>query len=62
MVAAWVVLKDGQTATEEEIIEFCKDKLAPYKLPKVIKFRDDLPKSMIGKILRRKLQEEENSS
>ncbi len=59
MVAAWVVLKDGKSATEEEIINFCKEKLAPYKLPKVVKFREDLPKSMIGKILRRKLQEEE---
>jgi long-chain acyl-CoA synthetase len=59
MVVAWLVLKDGQSTTEEEIIDFCRDKLAPYKLPKVVKFRDDLPKSMIGKILRRKLQEEE---
>jgi long-chain acyl-CoA synthetase len=59
MVAAWVVLKEGMTATEEEIRQFCKDNLAPYKIPRVVKFRDELPKTMIGKILRRKLQEEE---
>jgi long-chain acyl-CoA synthetase len=59
MVAAWVVLKEGMTATEEEIREFCKENLAPYKIPRVVKFRDELPKTMIGKILRRKLQEEE---
>ncbi|MHA2250344.1 MAG: long-chain-fatty-acid--CoA ligase [Candidatus Kariarchaeaceae archaeon] len=58
MVVAWVVLKEGMSATEEEIIEFCRDKLAPYKLPKEVRFRDELPKTLIGKILRRKLQEE----
>lgn len=60
MVASWVVLKEGATATEGDIIKFCKEYLAPYKVPKQVTFKDELPKSMIGKILRRKLQEEEN--
>ncbi|MHA2173042.1 MAG: long-chain-fatty-acid--CoA ligase, partial [Candidatus Kariarchaeaceae archaeon] len=46
MVSAWVVLKEGMTATEEEIIQHCKDAIAPYKVPKQITFRDELPKSM----------------
>lgn len=60
MVATWIVLKEGQKATEEEIIEFCKKYLAPYKIPKVVTFRDELPKSMVGKILRKKLRDEAN--
>ena len=58
MVAAWVVLKEGMTATEQDIVAHCKELIAPYKVPKQITFRDELPKSMVGKILRRKLQEE----
>jgi len=58
-VKAYVVLKDGETATEEEIIEFCREKLAPYKVPKFVEFRDELPKTLVGKVLRRALLEEE---
>jgi long-chain acyl-CoA synthetase len=58
-VKAYVVLKEGQKATEEEIIEFCREKLAAYKVPKMVEFRDSLPKSPIGKILRKILREEE---
>jgi len=58
-VKAYVVLKPGETATEEEIIKFCKEKLAPYKVPKIIEFRDSLPKSAVGKVLRKVLREEE---
>jgi long-chain acyl-CoA synthetase len=58
-VKVFVVLKEGETATEEEIIAFCKENLAPYKVPKYVEFRDDLPKSMVGKVLRRVLIEEE---
>jgi len=54
-----VVLKEGQTATPEEITEYCKTKLAKYKVPKKIEFRKELPKSPIGKVLRRVLVEEE---
>jgi long-chain acyl-CoA synthetase len=58
-VKVYVVLKEGEMATEEEIIDFCKENLAPYKVPRFVEFRDDLPKSMVGKILRRVLLEEE---
>ena len=53
-VMAFVVKKD-ESLTEDEIKEFCKDKLTNYKHPKIVVFRDDLPKSNVGKILRRKL-------
>ncbi len=58
-VKAFVVLKEGETATEEEIISFCRENLAAYKIPRIVEFRDDLPKSIIGKVLRRLLKEEE---
>jgi long-chain acyl-CoA synthetase len=58
-VKAYIVLKPGQTATEEEIIQYCRDNLAYYKVPKFVEFRDELPKTMVGKILRRVLVEEE---
>jgi len=58
-IKIYVVLKPGETATEEEIIAFCKENLAPYKVPKFVEFRDELPKTMVGKILRRVLLEEE---
>ncbi len=56
-VKAFVVLKEGQQATAEEIIEFCRGQLAAYKVPRSIEFRQELPKSMIGKVLRRELRE-----
>ena len=59
IVKAYVVLKQGETATLAEIIKFCEDKLTGYKRPKVVEFRDSLPKTMVGKILRRQLVEEE---
>lgn len=58
-VKAYIVLKEGQTATTEEIIAFCKENLAPYKVPKLVEFRSELPKSQVGKVLRRVLVEEE---
>ena len=58
-VKAWVVLKPDETATVDEIRDFCKDKLAKYKIPYYVEFRDELPKTMVGKVLRRKLAEEE---
>ena len=54
-VKAWVVLRTGQTATEDELRRLCKEKLAPYKVPSTIEFRTDLPKTMVGKVLRREL-------
>ena len=58
-VKAYVVLKPGETATEDEILEYCRENLAYYKVPKFVEFRDDLPKTMVGKILRRVLVEDE---
>jgi long-chain acyl-CoA synthetase len=58
-VKAFVVLKPGETATEEEIIAFCREHLAPYKVPKFVEFRDELPKTLVGKVLRRELVREE---
>ncbi len=58
-VKAFIVLKPGETATEEEIIAFCREKLARYKVPKLVEFRDELPKSLVGKVLRKVLREEE---
>ena len=58
-VKAYIVLKPGMTATAEEIIAFCKDKLAPFKVPKQVAFEKELPKTMVGKVLRRELKERE---
>ncbi|MBW2370796.1 MAG: long-chain fatty acid--CoA ligase [Deltaproteobacteria bacterium] len=59
-VKAFIHIKPGVTATEEEILEYCKDTLAGYKRPKEIEFREELPTSIVGKIIRRKLKEENN--
>ncbi len=56
-VKAFVVLKEGQTATAEEIIEFCRARLTAYKVPKWVEFRRELPKNNVGKLLRRVLRE-----
>jgi long-chain acyl-CoA synthetase len=55
-VKAFVVLKDGATTTPKEIIAFCRERLAAYKVPREIEFRDSLPKSGAGKYLRRELR------
>jgi long-chain acyl-CoA synthetase len=60
-VKAFVVLKQGQTATAEEVIGFCKEHLAAYKVPKQVEFRTALPKSAVGKILRKILRDEEEA-
>lgn len=57
-VKLFVVMKEGKTATYEELIEYAKNKLARYKLPVEIEFREELPKSNIGKILRKNLRKE----
>jgi long-chain acyl-CoA synthetase len=58
-VKAFVVLEEGETATEEEIIAYCRENLSRYKVPRYIEFRDELPLTMLGKVLRRVLLEEE---
>jgi long-chain acyl-CoA synthetase len=57
-VKAAIVVKAQHTLTEEEIIEWCRARLARYKVPKQVEFREQLPKSTVGKILRRALVEE----
>jgi long-chain acyl-CoA synthetase len=57
VVHAWIVLRTGQTATEQELRTFCREQLAPYKVPARVEFRPELPKTMVGKVLRRALRE-----
>jgi long-chain acyl-CoA synthetase len=57
VVKAWVVLRAGQTVSEADLRAFCREWLAPYKVPAKIEFRADLPKTLIGKVLRRALRE-----
>ena len=57
-VRAVIVLKDGESATAGEIEAFCREYLAAYKIPRIVEFRDSLPKSLVGKVLRRELREE----
>jgi long-chain acyl-CoA synthetase len=59
---AFLVLKEGAKAMETEIMEFVKDKVAPYKAVREVEFRKDLPISSAGKVLRRVLQDEEKSA
>jgi len=58
-VKAYVILKTGETATAEDIAAFCRERLAAYKVPRIVEFRESLPKTMIGKILRRQLVEDQ---
>ncbi len=58
-VKVFIVLKEGVTMTEDEVIAYCKTKLAAYKVPTAVEFRDSLPKTIVGKILRKVLREEE---
>jgi long-chain acyl-CoA synthetase len=60
-VKAYVVLRPGEQASVEELRDFAKSRLAAYKVPRVVEFRDELPKSMVGKVLRRALVEEDRA-
>jgi long-chain acyl-CoA synthetase len=53
-----IILKAGKQATEQEIIQYCRENLSAYKVPRAIEFRDQLPKTSVGKILRRALRDE----
>ena len=55
-VVAVVVLREGQTLTADEVIAYCKERLAAYKYPREIRFVDDLPKGPTGKILKAELR------
>ncbi|MGI8315895.1 long-chain-fatty-acid--CoA ligase [Halobacillus mangrovi] len=59
-VCAVIVLKDGKTATEEELIAYCRENMASYKVPRIVEFESELPKSSVGKILRRKIRDQKN--
>lgn len=59
IVKAYVVTKPGASLTEEQVLEHCRQSLTPYKVPKKVEFKDELPKTLVGKILRRALVEAE---
>jgi long-chain acyl-CoA synthetase len=56
-VKTFVVVRPGQALTEQEVKDFCRQTLAAYKVPKIVEFLDALPKSAVGKILRRELRD-----
>lgn len=56
---AFIVVNEGETITEEEVIAYCTERLAAYKVPKMIEFIDELPKTAVGKVLRRELRDME---
>ncbi len=58
-VKAFIVLRDNETATEDEMIDFCKGRLARFKVPSAVEFLDELPRSAVGKILHRELRSRE---
>lgn len=58
-VKAYIVVKEGVTVTEDELNAFCRENLAAFKVPRIYEFRAELPKTAVGKILRRTLVEEE---
>ena len=58
-VKAFIILKEGKSSSSEEIIEYCKKNLADFKVPKYVEFREDLPKTPTGKIMKQPLREEE---
>ena len=61
-VKAWVVLNPGEQVSEADLRAYCREQLAAYKVPKVVEFRESLPKTTVGKILRRELVAKEKSS
>lgn len=59
VIKVYIVLRDGEVCDKTEIVRWCRDRLAKYKVPRMVEFRDELPKTLVGKILRRTLREEE---
>ncbi|MDR0339824.1 MAG: long-chain fatty acid--CoA ligase [Desulfovibrio sp.] len=59
VIKAYVVLKEGEMCERSEIVVWCRERLANYKVPRMVEFRDDLPKTLVGKVLRRALRAEE---
>lgn len=60
-VKAFIVLQANTEATEQEFIDFCRNKLAAFKVPRLVEFRNELPRTIVGKVLRRQLVEEEKA-
>ena len=60
-VKAFIALKGNQDVTKQDILTFCRANLAAYKVPEIIEFRDELPKSSVGKLLKRALRDQESS-
>jgi long-chain acyl-CoA synthetase len=60
-VKAYVVLKKGEMATPEEFMEFCRERLADYAVPRLVEFRQQLPKTFVGKVFNRRLIEGEKN-
>jgi len=60
-IKAYIVPKEGSNATAEEILDYCKAELSKFKCPKEVEFRDQLPKTLVGKVLRRVLRDEERT-
>lgn len=58
-VKAYVVLKEGRTVTQDTLISYCRNSLAAFKIPTAVEFRPELPRNIVGKVLRRRLREEE---
>jgi len=58
-IKAFIVLRKGERLTESDVLAFCREKLAPYKVPKAVEFLDALPTSAVGKVLRRELRRQE---
>ena len=61
VIKAYIVLKEGESCDRTEIVAWCRDRLANYKVPRMVEFRDELPKTLVGKILRRVLRAEEEA-
>ncbi|NDV20338.1 AMP-binding protein [Pseudodesulfovibrio sp. JC047] len=61
IVKAYVVTQPGETLSRSDVIAYCREKMANYKVPRKVEFREDLPKTMVGKVLRRALREEEEA-
>jgi len=59
VVKAWIVVRPGYSITERELRAYCRERLAPYKVPAHVEFRSELPKTLVGKVLRRALKEEQ---
>ena len=61
VIKAYIVLKEGEQCDRTEIVSWCRERLANFKIPRVVEFRDELPKTLVGKILRRVLRAEEEA-